>query len=1700
MRKPNPIIDRQHASFGFPRRSHGKVSPFLVKQGCPVSRRISSIAQFLRWRLVLSILVAALVGSFPLAGAARLETGATVTGWNVGLADIHANGPLTNVVALSPNHCLGLNADGTLAGCEAGLPSLTNVVAVSRSELHSLAVLSDGSVSAWGNDTFGQSTPPFLTNAVGVAAGEVQSLAILRNGRVTAWGRREFNQANIINSVTDAQSIVAGQYHSMILRSNGTVVGWGRVPVPNGLSNIVELAAGTTHSIARRTDGTVIAWGDNQSGQLNIPEGLSNVVQVAAGIAFSAALLADGRMVAWGDRRPVAVASNLLAIAAGYENAFGLTRWPVLLRPLSDRTVLAGTNVEWVAEVASGDPVTYQWVRSGLNLTGETNRSLVFQNVQTNDASDLSIIVRNRHGQVESAPARLRVQANPPVFRVQPPAGVQLRPGTNFVLNSQVSGAEPIFYQWHWDGSAISGATNASLELVNVSTETSGSYRLTAQNRYGTTVSRFAAVTVVMPPTMSASAELLTVPEGTNFLLRAVAEGTPTLAYQWLKDGAFLPNATNASLPFLAIQPGQSGNYSIRIRNTIGTITGAVATVVVQSSAPGIITSPESRRFQSGRSAHLTVVAYGSPPLSFEWYRDGQSVSGQTNSIFFIDQAFKRDAGVYHAVVRNAFGTATSLMATLSVEDSADAISEWPRLSWSTPVFQASSPVDLVNAGDGSRRLFVVELGGRVRVWDGTNSTTTLFCDLSDQVLASGEQGLLSMAFPPEGWGKNQFYLSYNRKADGGLTVSRFTIGADGLGDAASEEVLLTSPPPAPNSVGGQIRFSPEGLLYIGVGDASNSLAQSPDSFLGKLLRIDVLSGETPYRVPTDNPLVGQAGARPEVWSWGLRHPRRFSFDPVSEALYLADSGATVAEELNWQPSETGGQNYGWPIAEGSVLKIPGADTNRLSGPIVQYGRGAGSKIVGGLVGRSGAPERMRGIYFFADATSGRFWGLAPRSGGWRTQDLLSPDPARRFSTFGQDDQGQLYIADSEPGRVFRIDDATWLDGIALAPGTGSYGDVVTVAVTFTNPAVRIHYTTDGRSPTELDPFVYSGAVISVTNSTSLRAQAFRIGAPFGLPAAAAYTLAVTAPVFGPASGAITNQTRIAISATSPGATIRYTLDGTTPGRNSPLYAGPLSLNGNTTVKARAFRPGFVDSPVQSVTYAWARVATPVFSPTRGPQPKGSTVAISVSTPGAVIYFSQDPTEPISQWRRYSAPLVQDAPWTLRAYARLEGWDDSATATGYFGISDYEPTVVSTLAGTGEAGTNDGPAHLAQFYRPQGIAIDARGRLYVADTWNSRIRRIDTNGFVTTVAGSGVAGDSDGPAGTAQFNYPTGVAVDGDGIIYVADANNNSVRRIDSVGFVTTLARVRVPPAGPSLYQIEVSPQGEVFVGSFAALVKVLPNGSFATLAGVGSCCPTVWSETIGVGLQPDGHVLASMGGSHVILRISPSGQEELFAGGVGGYSDGHRSVARFEGLTDVAVGGDGNVYVSELTRIRKIRPDGTVTTLAGSGLATYANGTGSNAAFHIVGSLCVDARGTVYAADSVNHRIRRIQLDQDRDSVPDIYEAPPSPMIVGLDDRRIDSDGDGMSNADEFHAGTDPSRADSRLRVAAAYFPGEGLHLTWHSVAGRNYRVEVSASLATWSVDTSAIRGTGDQIEYVANPVPGVPVSRYYRVVAEAP
>lgn len=335
-------------------------------------------------------------------------------------------------------------------------------------------------------------------------------------------------------------------------------------------------------------------------------------------------------------------------------------------------------------------------------------------------------------------------------------------------------------------------------------------------------------------------------------------------------------------------------------------------------------------------------------------------------------------------------------------------------------VAKAQNPI--AGAAGPGGTVWIAERAGTVRVLDDKGLGEPVL-DISGDTTTDGERGLLGIAFDKR---FAHFYISYTN-LQGTSTVDEFAV-RHGKIRPNTRRTVITQTQPYPNHNGGDIRFGPDGYLYIALGDGGSGgdphgNGQNLDTLLGKMLRIDPQGGK-PYAIPRDNPFVNDPNAKDEIWAYGLRNPWRFSFDAHTGDLLIGDVGQSDWEEIDWAPAKSrGGENYGWSRMEGTHPFRGGTEPANHVRPVHEYDRtGLGCSVTGGYVYRGRAIPALKGQYVFSDYCDGTLRTLRMKNGKVTGESDLGVNGGEVIS-FVQGGDGELYVL-AIGGSVSRIDPA----------------------------------------------------------------------------------------------------------------------------------------------------------------------------------------------------------------------------------------------------------------------------------------------------------------------------------------------------------------------------------------------------------------------------------------------------------------------------------------------------------------------------------------------------------------------------------------------------------------------------------------------------------------------------------------------------
>ena len=572
----------------------------------------------------------------------------------------------------------------------------------------------------------------------------------------------------------------------------------------------------------------------------------------------------------------------------------------------------------------------------------------------------------------------------------------------------------------------------------------------------------------------------------------------------------------------------------------------------------------------------------------------------------------------------------------------------------------------------------------------------------------------------------------------------------------------------------------------------------------------------------------------------------------------------------------------------------------------------------------------------------------------------------------------------------------------------GGYGPAQTVAISTTTPSATIYYTTNGTTPTTASS-VYSSA-ITVSTSQTVRAIAVKTYFTDSSIASATYTIngAVAAPMFSIPAGAYGPTQTVVLSTTTPSATIYFTTNGSTPTTSSSVYSSAISVASSLTIKAIATRSAFINSSESSASYTVnGAVATPTFSVASGAYSTAQTITISTTTPSATIYYTTNNTTPTTSSSVYTGPVTISTTSTVRAMAARNTFSNSGVQLATYTITTYG--IITTAAGSGVIGStgDNGVATSARLYGPSSVAVDSSGHLYIADTQNNKIRRVNAvTRVITTFAGNGLPtyGGDGSAAASASIRNPYGLAFNSNGDLFIADQYNHRIRKINMTnGTISTyagdgtmsFAGDGAPATSASLQfpaGITFNAAGELFIADLSnhRIRKVATNGTITTVAGTGvigasgdtgDALSAQLSSPTGVAIGAGNKLYIADSGNNKIRVVDlTTGVINTFAGnGSSGYSgdNGVATSATLNAPKDIRVDSSDNLLiVDQFNHVVRMVKSGTsiITTVVGTGYNGYTGNSGYavNATLEYPLALTLDSSNTLYIADFYNNVIRK--------------------------------------------------------------------------------------------------------------------------------
>lgn len=1235
------------------------------------------------------------------------------------------------------------------------VPTLSSIIAIAAGEYHSIALRASGEVYVWGRNNFGQmgnggttnvNAPSLLTtDAQAIAGGATHTLVVKNDG--TVWGvgadgNGQLSRGSVSSSRTalaqsvglaDVVAAAAGARYSVFLRADGTLMAAGynamgqlgdgtttqrtTAVAVSGLTNIAAIDSGTDHTLAAAADGTLWAWGAYADGRLGtgatvnqtspVVVGAVTVAAMAAGHNYSLALTPAGSVLTWGDN-----ASSQLGDGATTDQSFP--------------TAISESGFAWKVATPTFSPVptTYSAAQA-VNLAVVTGDAEIFYTLNGSEPTQADTLYVTGTPIAITENQTIKAKA----WKTGMPVG-NTATGT-YVLKVTTPTASP------------GAGTYTSVRTVTLASTTPGAtIHYTLDNTAPTTGSAIYAA----PVTISTSAVLKTIAVKPNWATSDVRSATYTMSFGTLTPPTISPSGgtvtgsvavemtaqpfatirytTNGSAPTLNNSSVYIGPFAISTHSQVRARAFHPDYTMSPVSAAdySLVTSTPTFNLPPGAYAPGTTLTVGSPDagVTLRWTIDGTDPTSTspvlpTIPILVADTTIK-----VRAFRSNANESAVATAAyTLTTPMSAGVVSAGERHT-------------LVTTPEGT--LYAWGANSSNQLGDGTltTRTTPILVPTLTGVVSASAGALHNLAVDYEGrlwaWGYN---------------------GSGRLGDGTSTN---RSRPVAIDSVINLVRAAAGGSHSLALTSAGEVYAWGLGSS-GQLGQGTTASSSVPVLVPGLANVVGLAAganhslaltATGQVWAWGDNASNQVASGPTTDRL----SPTLIAEIANAVDVSAGGTHSFTRLRDGSLRAWGSGAAGRLglgtitSQPTPVAVPGIVSSLVAAGTNHSGALAANGTLLGWGANSSGQVGnGTVTSTGVLSPIAVLGPFGVTALAlgathsvaasmdggvwTWGSDLYAQLgdpgaNIDRPVPAQVWTAPGRWSPPPPMLSLPSGTYTTEQVVLVTDAVPGATLRYSTTEADPTEADPEVPATGDVLITGTMTIKARAW---VPDRVPSAvttATYILQPAAPTVTPAAGTYVGPQTVTLSTVDPLATIRFTIDGTTPTDTSPVYGAPFVLAATTTIHARAFRNGWTPSATSSASLVVMQgtLATPTASPAGGSYRPTETVTLN-SQAGSTIRYTTDGSEPTEMSSIYVGPLsFPEGDVTLRAKAFQPDWVSSGTLTQTYTFDGTPPTITARAFPTpNTAGWNNSPVtvifHCADNIGvsscPQPILIDQQG-------------------------------------------------------------------------------------------------------------------------------------------------------------------------------------------------------------------------------------------------------------------------------------------------------------------------------------------------------------------------------------------------------
>lgn len=1203
--------------------------------------------------------------------------------------------------------------------------TITSIIAIAAGTSHALALKSDGTVWAWGGNNNGQigdntttnrSSPvqvtTLSTNANAIAVADEHSHAVKTDGTVWAWGRNTWNEAGDgtstnprkvpvqTGSMNTIAKVDAGYFHAHAWDSSNAVKGWGynvhgavgdgsttnrNSPVTvSGFNGVISLHGGYEHTVAALSDGSVRATGLNDSGQLGnggYPTnqsspveitGPEDVVSVGAGKYFSLAVSSDGRVWTW-----------------GYNSAGQLGDGTQVQR--NAPVQIADEGFDWKVATPTLSPGGGGYTATQtVTVATLTQSATIHYTTNGNDPTESDATVTSGNTVSITQTTTLKAKA---WLSGSPPSNIAAATYTLTVVT-------PTF--------SPNGGSFTSAQSVTMSTTTSG-----ADIRYTTDGS-----TPTASSTLYSSA--ISISTGTTLKAIALKSGWSDSA---VRTATFTFNYGTLSAPAFDPTPGQYG-YGQSV--SLSAASGATIRYTTNGSTPTGSSSIYTTPFTL--TGTVTIYAKAFHP---DWTTSAQS--GGEYTVKVATPTFSPDAGTYTApqsiTITNNTPSAVIHYTTNGVDPTESDpvmasggtvvagaytlkarayLSGWTPSDIKSAAYVMSGTVATWAVSAGLAHSVALKSDGTVWAWgynslgnlgDGTTTARSVpgaVNGLTGVVaMATGDHHTLALRTDGTVWAWG--YNGNGRLGDGTTTQRNSPVQVSGLtgmtaiAAGADFSMALKSDGSVwawGDNTNGQLgdgtttaRTSPvqsgsfTTVTAIGAG-SSHALARKSDGSVwawGKNIDGELGDGTQTQRT---SPVQTSTLSTGSSLAGGSTH----SFSILSSGALYGWGGNIVGQVGNGStatavttPTQITTIGTTTAVDGGSLFTV----AVKSDGTVWTWGNNGVGQLGDGTTTGHSTPAQLNGLSSMLGVSGGASHGLAVTTDGtvWAWGDNVSGQLGdgtldRRLTPVPISDSGFNWKA-STP---------------RLSPGSGTYTAITNVTVTAVTAGAEIHYTTNGSDPTTSDATVTSGNTVTIDATGTLKVKAWASGMPASNVAAAVYTMNLPAPTVSPATGTYTTAQSMTMSSIS-GATVRYTTDGSDPTGSSTAYSSAVTIDVSTTVKAKAFKSGWTDSPIATRVYT-LKVVTPTASPTGGSYSSAQSVTLSTTTSGSTIRYTTEGSEPTASSPVYSSAISMSQTGTVKAIASKSGWADSHSAAASFWINQG---TVATPALSPTAGTYTAP-------------------------------------------------------------------------------------------------------------------------------------------------------------------------------------------------------------------------------------------------------------------------------------------------------------------------------------------------------------------------------------------------------------------------